>query len=42
MNILGVNIKNDPQGKSYQIFKRFIVQINNKGDLQKIITRVRY
>jgi GTP:adenosylcobinamide-phosphate guanylyltransferase len=41
MNILGVNVKGDPQGKSYDIFKRFIIQINNKADIQKIIRRVR-
>ena len=41
MNILGINIKGDPQGKSYDIFKRFIIQINSKTDLQKIIRRVR-
>ncbi len=41
MNILGVNVKGDPQGKSYDIFKRFIIQINNKGDIQKIVRRVK-
>lgn len=41
MNILGVNTRGDPQGKSYEIFKRFIIQINNKNDLQKVIRRVR-
>jgi len=30
MNILGIqNIRSDPQGKSYEVFKRFIIQINS-------------
>ena len=30
MNILGIqNIRNDPQGKSYEVFRRFITQINS-------------
>lgn len=41
MNILGVNVRGDPHGKSYDIFKRFIIQVNNKNDIQKIIRRVR-
>jgi hypothetical protein len=41
MNILGVNTKIDPQGKSYDIFQRFIIQIKNKADLQKVIRRVK-
>lgn len=41
MNILSINVKGDPQGKSYQIFKRFIVPINSKADIQRISRRVR-
>ena len=41
MNILGLTGKEDPQGKTYEIFRRFIIQINNKADIQKIIRRVR-
>lgn len=41
MNILGVNVRGDPQGKSYEIFKRFIIPINNKNDIQKVIRRVK-
>lgn len=41
MNILGINVKGDPQGKSYEVFKRFIIQINSKADIQKISRRVR-
>lgn len=41
MNILGVNVKADPQGKSYETFRRFIVQINGKQDIQRLCRRVR-
>lgn len=42
MGLLGISInKNDPNCRSYEIFKRFIVQIKTKADVQKITRRVR-
>lgn len=41
MDLLGVNVKIDPQNKSYEIFRRFIIQIKSKSDAQKIIRRVK-
>ena len=41
MAMLGVAIKNDPTHKSYDVFKRYIIQIKNKADSDKIIRRIR-
>ena len=41
MAMLGVAIKNDPTHKSYDVFKRYIIQIKNKADSDKVIRRIR-
>ena len=41
MGMLGVAVKNDPTHKSYDVFKRYIIQIKNKADSDKIIRRIR-
>lgn len=41
MDLLGVNIKSDPQQKSPDILKRFIIPINSKKDSDKIVRRVK-
>jgi hypothetical protein len=30
MNLLGINIKLDPQGRSNELYRRFIIPINTK------------
>lgn len=41
MNILGVAIKNDPTAQTYDIFKRYIVQIRSKHDIDRIVGRIK-
>lgn len=41
MNLLGIHIKNDPQQKSMDILKKFIIPLNEKKDVEKIIRRIR-
>jgi hypothetical protein len=41
MNILGVNVKADPQGKSYDIYKRFIISLSSAKDKDKLRRRIR-
>lgn len=41
MGLLGVNIKYDPQQKSPDIFRRFIIPLNTKKDSEKIIKRIK-
>lgn len=41
MSLLGIYIKNDPNQKSIDILKKFIIPLNEKKDVEKIIRRVR-
>lgn len=42
MNILGIqNVRSDPQGKTYEVFRRFITQVNSPQDVNKLVRRVK-